>query len=103
MTSSGGVGGGGLGGGRRPNKGRYGCVGPGIRLFRGQFLPGHQDLGGKFCPSIRFLEIFDKKCVIFDKRVKKVTYLLKNSNFGTLRFMQTCSEIRVLATFLPAH
>ena len=27
--------------GRLPNKGRYGCVGPGIRYFREQFLPGH--------------------------------------------------------------
>ena len=32
---------GGGGGGRLPNKGRYGCAGPGIRYFRGQFLPGH--------------------------------------------------------------
>ena len=28
-------------GGGLPNKGRYGCAGPGIRYFRGQFLPGH--------------------------------------------------------------
>ena len=27
--------------GQLPNKGRYGCAGPGIRHFRGQFLPGH--------------------------------------------------------------
>ena len=31
------------GGGRLPKKGRYTCVGlgPGIRHFRGQFLPKH--------------------------------------------------------------
>ena len=29
------------GGGGLPNKGRYGCAGPGIRYFRGKFLPGH--------------------------------------------------------------
>ena len=33
----------------------------GISIFRGQFLPWHQVLGGKFCPGIRFLAIFDKK------------------------------------------
>ena len=65
-----------------PNKGRYGCAGPGIRYFRGQFLPGHKVLGGKICLGIRFLAIFDKKCVIIDKRVKKVTYLLKIFNFA---------------------
>ena len=56
-------GGGGGGGTRLPNKGRYGCAGPGIRYFRGQFSPGHQVLGGKFCLgiTIRFLAIFDKK------------------------------------------
>ena len=27
------------GGGRLPNKGRYGCAGLGIRYFRSQFLP----------------------------------------------------------------
>ena len=45
--------------------------------------------GVSFCPGIRFWEVnfaralgfwpfLTKKCVIFDKRVKKVTYLLKN-------------------------
>ena len=29
------------GGGRLPNKGRYGCAGPCIRYFRGQLLPRH--------------------------------------------------------------
>ena len=58
-------------GGRLPNKGRYGCAGPGIRYFRGQFLPRRKVLGDKFCLGIRFLAIFDKKWVIFDKRVKK--------------------------------
>ena len=52
------------GGGRLPNRRRYGCAGPGIRCFRGQFLPGYKVLGGKFCPSIRFLVIFDKTCDI---------------------------------------
>ena len=47
-----------------PSKGRYGCVGPGIRYFRGQFLPGNLVLGGKFCLCIRFLAIFDKMCNI---------------------------------------
>ena len=32
---------GGGGGGGLPNKGSYGFVGPGIKYFRGQFLPGH--------------------------------------------------------------
>ena len=38
--------------------------------------------GVNFCPGIRFREvkivraIFDKKCVIFDKRVKKVIYVI---------------------------
>ena len=82
-------------------KGTYRCAGPGIRYFSGQFFPGHYKvLGGKFCPGIRFLAIFDKKCLIFDKRVRKVTYLPKNSNFGTLKFMKTCLVIiRFLGTF----
>ena len=46
-------------------------MGSGIGYFWDQFLPGHWVLGGKFCPGIRILAIFDKKCVIFDKRVKK--------------------------------
>ena len=45
--------------------------------------------------------IFDKKCVIFDKRVKKVIYLLKNFNFGTLKVMKTCLVIRFLAVICP--
>ena len=85
-------------GGGLSTKGRYGCAGPGIRYFRGQFLTGKLVLGGKFCPSIRFLPSFDKKSVIFDR---KVTYLLKISNFGTLRFMKTCPVIRILGTFCP--
>ena len=63
-------------------------------------INGFCDFGGKFCPGIRILAIFDKKCVIFDK---KVTYLLKISNFGTLKFMKTCPVIRFLGTFLPRH
>ena len=31
-------------GGGLPNKGRYGCVGPDIRYYKGQFLPVHQIL-----------------------------------------------------------
>ena len=45
--------------------------------------------------------IFDKKCVIFDKRVKKVIHLLKNFNFGTLKVMKTCLVIRFLAVICP--
>ena len=37
------------------------------------FCPGIRFLGSKFCLSIRFWAIFDKKSVIIDKRVKKVT------------------------------
>ena len=70
--------------------------------------------GVNFCLGIRFWEVnfawalgfwqfFTKKCIIFDKRVKKVTYLLKISNFGTLKFMKTCSVFRLLGTFLPGH
>ena len=51
-------------GGGLPSKGRYGCVGPGIRYFKGQFLPVNLVLGGKFCLGIRFLAIFDKMCNI---------------------------------------
>ena len=68
-------------------------------------------LGVNFCPGIRFWEVnfawalgfwhfLTKKCVIFDK---KVTYLLKIFNFGTLKFMKTCPVIRFLGTFLPRH
>ena len=53
-------------------------------------------LGVNFCPDIRFLAIFDKKFVIFDK---KVTYLLKILNFATLKLMKTCPVIRFLGTF----
>ena len=68
--------------------------------------------GVNFCPGIRFWEVnfaralgfcnFSQKCVIFDK-VKKVIQLLKNSNFGTPRFMKTFPVIRVLGTFLLGH
>ena len=66
-----------------PNKGRYRCVGPDIRYFRGS------------C-EVNFAQAFSNsvKCVIFDKRVKKVIYLLKNFNFGTLKVMKTCLVIR---------
>ena len=89
-------------GGQLPNKGRYGCGGPGIRYFRDQFLPGHQVLGGKICQALGIWQFFTKKCVIFDKSVKKVTYLLNISNFGTLKFMTTCPVIRFLGTFARA-
>ena len=52
-----------------------------------------------FAQALGFWQI-DKKCVIFDK---KVTYLMKISNFGTLKFMKTCPVIRFLGTFLPRH
>ena len=51
-------------GGGLTSKGRYGCVGPGIKYLRGQFLPGNLVLGGKFCLGIRYLAIFDKMCNI---------------------------------------
>ena len=55
--------------------------------------------GVNFCPGIRFLAIFLKeKCVIIDKRVKKVNYLLKKINFGTFKVMKTCPVIRFLGT-----
>ena len=60
--------------------------------------------GVNFCLCIRFCELnFEQACVIFDKRVTKVTYryLLKISNFG--RFMKTCPVIRFLGTFLLGH
>ena len=66
--------------------------------------------GVNFCPGIKFCELnfaralcvwqlLTKKCVIFDKRVTKVTYLLKLSNFGTLKFMKTCPVISFWAFF----
>ena len=53
--------------------------------------------GVNFCPCIRFCELnfvwalgfrqlLTKKCAIFDRKVTKVTYLLKISNFCTLKF-----------------
>ena len=71
--------------------------------------------GVSFCLGIRFWEVnfahalgfwefLTKKCVIIDKRVKKVTYLLKIFNFGTLKVMKTCPVIRFLGTFsVPGH
>ena len=69
-------------------------------------------LGVNFCPGFRFWKVnftrplgfcqfLTKKCMIFDKRVTKVTYLLKNSHFGTLKFMKTCPVIRFWALFCP--
>ena len=63
--------------------------------------------GVNFCPSMKFCElnfarsigclaIVDKKYAISDKRMTKVTYLLKMSNSGTLKFMKTCPVIRFL-------
>ena len=63
-----------------------------------------------FCPGIRFWEVnfaralgfqqfFPKKCAIIDKRVKKVTYLLKIFNFGTLK----SPGHQVFGHFLPGH
>ena len=66
--------------------------------------------GVNFCLGIRFWEVnfawaldfwqFLTKNVIIDKRVKKVTYLLKIFDFGTLKVMNTCPVIRFLSTFL---
>ena len=67
------------------------------------FYPSIRFLGGKFYPGIRFLHFLTKKCVIFDKRVKKVTHLQKNFNFGILKFMKTFPVIGFLGTFLPEH
>ena len=75
--------------------------GPRHQVFQGSIFARALGLGGKFCPGIRFLAIFDKKCVIFDKRDKKVTYLPKNSNFGTLKFMKTCPVFRFWTLFCP--
>ena len=66
--------------------------------------------GVNFCLGIRFWEVnfagalgfwqfLTRKCVIIDKRLKKVTYLLKIFNFGTLKVMKTCPVIRFLGTF----
>ena len=60
----------------------------GIRSWEALILPRHS-------------VIFDKKCVIFDKRVKKVIYLLNNFNFGTLKVMKTCLVIRFFWEILP--
>ena len=58
--------------------------------------------GVKFWPGIRFWEVKIARALGFWQflRVKKVTYLLKNSNFGTLKLMKTCPVIRFLGTFL---
>ena len=55
-----------------------------------------------FAQALGFSPFLTKKCAIFYERVKKVTYLLKNSNFGTLRFMKTCPVIRFWALFCRA-
>ena len=65
--------------------------------------------GVNLCPGIRSWEVnfaqafsnFEKKCVIFDRRVRKVIYLLKNFNFGTLKVIKTCLVIRFLAVICP--
>ena len=66
--------------------------------------------GVNLCPGIRSWEVnfaqalgnfCQKKCVIVDKRVKKVIYLLKIFNFGTLKLMKTCLVIRFLAVICP--
>ena len=53
------------------------------------FCPGIRFCEVNFAQALGFLAIFDQKCVIFDKRVKKVTNLLKISN--------------VALPFLPRH
>ena len=54
--------------------------------------------------ALGFWQFLTKKCVIFDKRVKKVTYMLIISNFGTryLKFMKTCWSLGFWALFCPA-
>ena len=37
--------------GKIPRKGSYRCAGTCMRFFRGQFLPGHQALGGNVCQA----------------------------------------------------
>ena len=70
--------------------------------------------GVNFCQGIRFWEVnfaralgfwqfLTKKRVIIDRRVKKVTYLLKIFSFGTLKVMKTRPVVRFLGTFLPGH
>ena len=67
------------------------------------FCPGIRFWELKFAQALDFWQVFDKKHVIFDKRLKKVAYLLKNSHFGTQKYMQTCPFIRFLGTFLHWH
>ena len=88
---------------RLANKGRYGYEGPGIRYLRGQFFPGIKFWEVNFARALGFWQFLTKKCAILDKSVKKVTYLLKNSNFGTLKVMKTCPVIRFFGTVLPGH
>ena len=95
--------GGGGGRGELPNKGRYGCAGPGIRYFRGQFSPVIRFCELNFVRALGFWQLLTKNCVIFDKRVTKVTYLLKISNFGTLKFMKSLPVVRFSGTFLLGH
>ena len=41
----------GTGEGKIPRKDSYRCAGTCIGFFRGQFLPGHQALGGNICQA----------------------------------------------------
>ena len=75
--------------GQLPNKGRQGCAWA-LGILGVNFLPRHQVLGDKFCLGIRLSAIFDKKCVIFEKSEQKAAYILKDSDFCSLKFMKTC-------------
>ena len=60
-------------------------------------------LGVNFCTGIRFWEVNFARALGFRQFLTKVTWLLKISNFGTLKFTKTCRVIRFLGTFLPGH
>ena len=72
-----------------------------LGISRVNFCPGIRFWEVNFAWALGFLAIFDKKCVIIEKRVKNMTYLLKIFNFGTLKVMKTCAVIRLFGTFCP--
>ena len=84
---------------------RYGCAGQTLGISGVNFCLCIRFCELNFVQALGFWQLLTKKCVIFDKRVTKVTYmyLLKILNFGTLKFMKTCLVIRFLGTFLLGH
>ena len=52
------------------------------------FCPGNRLKEVNFARALGFWQFFTKEYVIIDKRVKKVTYLLKIFNFGTLKSIE---------------